>query len=160
MRSPSALAAAVLIFTACAAQSPSPPQADPAAVRASIESMNAATAAAIKSGDSAGMTANYASDAIVMMPNEPAWAGQIEIAAGFAGLASAGKMTQFDQTTDEVLVSGDVAVERGHIALTITPAKGKPMSDKVRYLTVWRKQANGTWKIARDMSHSEIPLSR
>lgn len=45
--------------------------------------------------------------------------------------------------------------------MTMTPktGKGKPMSDKGKYIVVLQKQADGSWKIVRDISNSDLPPS-
>jgi len=36
-------------------------------------------------------------------------------------------------------------------------AKDQKITDKGKYLTVYRKQADGTWKAAADMINSDMP---
>lgn len=36
---------------------------------------------------------------------------------------------------------------------------GKATLDKGKFLTVWKKQADGSWKIIRDMYNSDLPAS-
>jgi len=133
--------------------------ADPAVVRQAIDAANAKGADALNKGDTESFIALYSPDAIVMMPNAPAWRGTDAIRTGFQGM-----MTQYTPsgvafTTDDVQVAGDVAVETGHFAMTLTPktGKAKPMSDKGKYIVVWQKQADGSWKIVRDISNSDLP---
>jgi ketosteroid isomerase-like protein len=42
--------------------------------------------------------------------------------------------------------------------MTISGPKGKPMSDKGKYLTIYRKQADGSWKAVEDMLNSDLPM--
>ena len=58
-----------------------PPVVDVAAVRQAIEQANAKQADALNRGDSTGLVANYADDAVLMFPGEPAWRGRNEIGA-------------------------------------------------------------------------------
>jgi len=39
--------------------------------------------------------------------------------------------------------------------VTVTPKGGKLTHDKGKYLTVWKKQADGSWKIYRDINNSD-----
>src|SRR5512133_1282662 len=55
---------------------------DVASVRKAIEAANASFLDALQKGDAAAATANYANDAIVMMPGEPAWKGHAAILKG------------------------------------------------------------------------------
>jgi ketosteroid isomerase-like protein len=48
---------------------------------------------------------------------------------------------------------------QGTYTLTITdPKTKKPVTDKGKYVTAYKKQADGTWKAVADMVSSDIPL--
>lgn len=54
-------------------------------------------------------------------------------------------------TTDEVLVSGDVAFTRGTLHIEARPHTGGPwLRTERRYVELWRREADG-WKVARTM---------
>jgi uncharacterized protein (TIGR02246 family) len=132
---------------------------DVAAVRQEIESANARGIDAFNKGDVEGFAANYAADAVVMMPNEPAFRGGEAIRAGMKRFLEAGTVSGFNFRTEDVQVGGDLAVETGTFEWTFTPKGGKPAADKGKYLTVWRKQADGSWKIVRDINNSDLPVA-
>src|SRR4051812_25342879 len=81
-----------MVTVACSSNTPSAGgpgvSPDAASVRATIEAGNAKFLEAFKRGDKAGLTANYADDAIVMMPNEEAWRGRDGIDKGFGDFLS------------------------------------------------------------------------
>jgi ketosteroid isomerase-like protein len=53
----------------------------------------------------------------------------------------------------------DPAFERGRYDITIAPrAGGEAMDDIGKYITVYQRQADGSWKIARDIWNSDRPL--
>ena len=59
---------------------------------------------------------------------------------------------------EEILVSGDLAVVRLVWTLTIDPKDGSaPIVDRERGLDVFRRQPDGTWKIARFVVYSMSP---
>jgi ketosteroid isomerase-like protein len=62
--------------------------------------------------------------------------------------------------TEDVMVSGDLAVETGTFAWTLQPKSGAEVKDKGKYLTVWKRQADGSWKIVRDIDNSDLPAKR
>ncbi|MGA8191588.1 MAG: DUF4440 domain-containing protein, partial [Candidatus Sulfotelmatobacter sp.] len=39
----------------------------------------------------------------------------------------------------------------------IKDASGKTISDKGKYLTVWKKEADGAWKVLLDTYNSDLP---
>lgn len=132
---------------------------DPAAVRQAIEATNIKFADGLNRGDIDAMLTAYASDAIVMQPNQPAWRGHDGIRTGGQGMFSAATLSGVTFHTDDVQIAGDLAVETGRYEMTLTPKQGKAINDKGKYLTVWQRQADGSWKVIRDISNSDLPAS-
>jgi len=137
-----------------------PPVVDVAAIRQAIEQANAKFIDAMIRGDSAGMVANYADDAVVMDPGAPASRGRGEIGARFAKKLQSAKVSDEKATTASVDVAGDYAIEAGTFDVTATPKGGKPTHSTGKYLTVWKKQADGSWKIYRDINNSDGPAPK
>ena len=52
--------------------------------------------------------------------------------------------------------SGDLAMETGTFELTTNDAKGKPVTQKGKYVVVWKKQADGAWKAYRDIFNMDL----
>jgi uncharacterized protein (TIGR02246 family) len=157
-------AAAIAILVACAKQETPPADSattaaaaatDPGIVRQAIEAANAKAMDAMTRGDTATFLANYADDAVVMMPGQATLSGRSAISQGFGAMMSQASIANPKFTTNDVLVSGDIAVETGAYEMTITPKGGKAIQDKGKYLTVWKRQADGQWKIIRDINNSD-----
>jgi ketosteroid isomerase-like protein len=55
--------------------------------------------------------------------------------------------------------SGDLGYTSGTTEATFKDASGKTASFKGKYLTVWKKQANGSWKVLYDMFNSDLPAT-
>jgi uncharacterized protein (TIGR02246 family) len=150
-----------LVAGACMRQAPSGPggsgSPDVAAVKAAIEATNARFLAAFKRGDKAGMMTSYADDAIVMMPNAEAWRGRAGLDKGLGDLLGQMSFTDGSTTTLDVMVAGDLAVETGAFTWTLQPRSGAEIRDKGKYLTVWKRQADGSWKIVRDINNTDLP---
>ncbi|HUL02484.1 MAG TPA: nuclear transport factor 2 family protein [Gemmatimonadales bacterium] len=53
-------------------------------------------------------------------------------------------------------VSGDVGYTDGRFEVRFRDDKGNPVSRTGRYLTVWKKQADGTWKVVRDIGVQDV----
>ena len=49
------------------------------------------------------------------------------------------------------------ATRRAAIGTTANDAKGKQVNDTGKYVVVFRKQADGAWKVAADIFNSDLP---
>jgi uncharacterized protein (TIGR02246 family) len=168
MRSVAPLCTAFLLFgAACApkgetavkdsAATAAPPVVDAAAVRQAIEQSNAKFSDAVKQGDTVAMVANYADDAVMMMDGTPAWRGRSEIAKQIIAAFKPMKGADVKLTTSQVDIGGDYAIETGTYETTVSAPGGKPQTERGKYVTVWKKQADGSWKIYRDVGNSDAP---
>ena len=63
----------------------------------------------------------------------------------------------FSWTTSKIEVarSGDLAYETGAYELKTLDKKKQPVTTKGKYLMVWKKQANGSWKAVADIDNSD-----
>jgi ketosteroid isomerase-like protein len=113
-------------------------------IRANTESFDSA----MRASNVDGFMAFYANDAVLMPPNSPAFNGAENIRKFWSGLLSMGK-ADVDLVTDDVITSGDLAVERGHFELTM------PFKDSGKYVVVWRKR-DGKWQIIDDIFNSSL----
>jgi ketosteroid isomerase-like protein len=53
---------------------------------------------------------------------------------------------------------GTDEVRRAQMAMK--PTAGPVMKDTGKYLTVWKHQADGSWKIIRDIDNSDLPVGK
>jgi ketosteroid isomerase-like protein len=53
--------------------------------------------------------------------------------------------------------SGDLGYTNGTTGMTFKDTSGKTVFYKGKYLTVWKKRANGEWKVLYDMFNSDLP---
>ena len=132
------------LIVAVTAAAKTPTMDVPAAVRANTEAFDAA----MRAGNVEGFMAFYAADAVLMPPNAPSFNGAENVRKFWGGLLAAGA-TDVNLTTDDVLVSGELAVERGHYELT------KPFPDSGKYIVVWRNRG-GKWQIVDDIFNSSV----
>jgi ketosteroid isomerase-like protein len=62
-------------------------------------------------------------------------------------------------TPSETVISGDLAYQRGTFTVNATPKAGGNASRSTgNFLRIYRKQANGEWRMVRDMFNSDQPL--
>jgi ketosteroid isomerase-like protein len=60
-------------------------------------------------------------------------------------------------TLVEVAKSGDLGFSSGTYEFSFKDPSGKTINDKGKYVTVWKKQADGSWKVVRDIFNSDLP---
>jgi len=66
---------------------------------------------------------------------------------------------QFSLAVDEVRVAAHWAFERGRYTITLAPKAGGPSMDEAgKYITIYQRQADGSWKMARDIWNSDAPI--
>jgi uncharacterized protein (TIGR02246 family) len=147
--------ALLLTLCACSSQSGSPAAtidtraADEAAIRAATEALGPV----VEAKDLEKAVAPYTDDAVLFVPKAPAAVGKDAIRAAVQGMlaAPALKMT-FNVTSIEVARSGDLALERGAFQVVTADKDGKPTTETGQVAMVWRKQADGMWKVVADTS--------
>lgn len=161
-------ALALLALLGCAPQSSDKAAADsvataavdPAAARTAIDAANALAVEALNKGDVEQWLTLYKSDAVVLPPNQPAWRGTEGLRAGAQAMLNDVAISGMALKADDVQTSGDFAVETGTYEMTLTPKKGgKVINDKGKYIVVWERQPDGSWKAIRDIFNSDLPAA-
>lgn len=133
--------------------------ADTVAVEKTLRELNAKWSDAAASGDLEKVVSYYTEDAVVMPPNAPAATTKEAIRKTWSEMFNIpGFKISWKSTRVEVAASGDMGITSGTYEVTITPADGgKPVQDNGKFLVVWQKQADGTWKSSLDMWNSDLP---
>jgi uncharacterized protein (TIGR02246 family) len=148
----SALGALVLLCGAAFAQTPPSPNAD---VQKAIDDGNARYIAAYAKSDPEAFADVYDDDGTRLGD-----AGNGSVTRGHAAIAkhAAAFMTHVDghvtvtATTQRLYVVDNLAYEEGKYTLDFTlKGEATPRHLAGQYVTVWRKQADGGWKIYADM---------
>lgn len=124
---------------------------DPAAVRAAIEQNLARFSAAMMRADAAGVASLFTDDAVYMSSAKEGFVtGRAAIQALFAARFEAGRFLEVTIATASVQVEGDAAYELGTNRVTVRSGDAPPVTRTGRYLTVWKLQPDGAWRIHRD----------
>lgn len=148
------LAVAVAASLACQSQSNAALTAeDEAAVRLALDTeMKAANAA-----DAAGWAALYTQDAIVLRPHATALQGREAIQQWLAMLPP---ISNAKGEGVEIMGYGDLAYLRGTYTMrfTIPGVPIPPIDEQGKFLQIYRKQADGSWKMTREIYNSDLPL--
>lgn len=141
---------------ACASQ-PKAPAVDTVAITAALDSLNTGFVAAVAARDTNAVVNFYASDAQLLPPGAPRAIGHDAIRAVWAAfLQTPGLELQLTSNGPIIADAGDVVIDVGSYAMKFTDAKGKPMEDAGKYVTVVRK-VDGGWKLVVDTFNSDKP---
>ena len=124
---------------------------DPATVRAAIKETNARFAEALNQGDAAAMAALYTEDAIVLPPGQGMVRGRPAIQKFNAIDIETNALSDLVLTTSDVQVAGNLAVEIGTLSV-----QAGAMQNEGKYVVVWKKQEDGSWKLHRDIWNSNL----
>ncbi len=147
----------LLLIAGC---TPTEPVEEASTTEADVEAINqlpATFAAALNAGDLDGIMAGFTDDAVRMPPNAPAIIGKESIRSLMQTNLEQNTY-QLDNPPEEVQVSGDLAFARGTYTVTVTPkAGGESIQREGKYLVVFQKQPDGSWKAARDIWNSDNP---
>jgi uncharacterized protein (TIGR02246 family) len=144
----------VVTFSACAA--PEPEDTSAADLEA-INGLRDAWLGAFNSGDAEALGALYATDAVVMNPGEPTISGQPSIQAMYEATFAQMSM-QAEVRPEATEVDGDLAFDAGTFISTATPVEGgDAIAEEGRYLVIARRDADGTWKVLREMGNRPTP---
>jgi ketosteroid isomerase-like protein len=102
---------------------------------------------------------HYADDAVLMVPGEPATVGKDAIRSALKQMVSDPTLSlKFQATKVDTAGSGDLGYTQGWYTLTLTdPVSKQLINDHGSYVTVYRKQADGTWKSVSDITSSAVP---
>ena len=152
-------AALVGLMAGCS-QQPSMPPDTRAADEAAIRSAEAEWSKVAGAKDLERTVAYYAGDASLLPPNAPIATGKEAIREVWSSLMNTpGFALSFQSTKVEVARAGDLGYSIGAYELALNDAKGKPVKDRGKYATVWKKQADGSWKAVVDMFSSDLPAT-
>lgn len=126
--------------------------------RAAIESANAKFSEAFARGDAKALAAMYTSDAIAFPPDSEMIRGNEAIGEFWKVTRDSGVQSAA-LTTVDVERSGDLAYEVGRVSLTIQVAGKAPTTATAKYVVVWKRQADGSWKLHRDI-WNDLPAKK
>jgi uncharacterized protein (TIGR02246 family) len=151
------LFAVALPLIGCAPSAPQKSAAaavDTAAVKDAIQAREKEWSAAYLAGNAAGVAALYTTDAASIQPTGDWARGRDGIAKTNQAQFDTVAITSREDITEEVIPLGDYIVEVGHYAYQGThKTSKKPMSGAGRYMVLWRKDADGVWRLHRDIGN-------
>lgn len=154
------LAAAAILYVGCSAAEKSENGQPPAASGPSdafLDSNLTTFLTAMKAKDPTPAMGVWADNAISYSPNMAPLKGKAAIAEYNKQWFASLQPDSIAAGRDGLLSSGDLAVETGWYYFK-GKMTGQAVVDSGRYINVWQRQPDGSWKIVRDMANSALPM--
>lgn len=114
--------------------------------------------AAFNAGDGKALADLYTEDAMLLPPGAERIEGRGKIAEFWQGAIDAG-LADPSLEAVEVVESGDLAYEVGTLSITAPGEDGEPMPASGKYIVIWQRGDDGTWRLHRDIWNLNPPPS-
>ena len=140
---------------------PSPtPSGNIEADRQAIAQLRQQEIALFSAGDIENVLAVFTDDLVLMPPNEPARIGREAARSWLQNMYQQFKIEGTYTSSSDLTVTGDWAFERMAFTLKLTPTGGgAAVEDVGKGFHVYRRQGDGSWKIAQDIWNSDKPVA-
>jgi len=117
--------------------------------------MNAdrAFAAAVAEGGSEAWAAWFAADGAMIQPGVGEIRGRDEILSRMVGLDQPGVSLSWEPLRAEIAESGELGWTTGSYRSVSPGAEGEVTTGQGRYVTIWRRQPDGSWKVVIDLGN-------
>ena len=144
----------------CSSPAPAPATSNPEADRQAIAQLRDREIALFGKGNIDEVLAVFTDDLVLMPPNEPVRVGKQEARSWLEQTYKQFKIDGTYNSSSDLTVAGDWAFERMTFTLKLTRAGGgAAVQDVGKAVHVYRRQADGTWKIAQDIWNSDKPAA-
>jgi uncharacterized protein (TIGR02246 family) len=140
----------LLLISACAKPAAAPPNTDEA--RASLRQADSAYSAAGHAKDRAAFVAAYTADAMMYPPGAATLSGREAIDKFLEGVfADSAFSATFRPLDVQVSTDGTMGYTLNEADLTSTGPDKKITTERVRDFHVWKREADGSWKLGIDI---------
>jgi ketosteroid isomerase-like protein len=121
--------------------------------REAVNGINAGFSEAYDRGDAGAISAFYGDDAALLAPDQPTVRGKRAIEDSFKeGIKELGGKISIEPV--EVIAAGDMAYQWANYSV-----KGGKKSVTGKFVEVYNRQADGSWKIRLTIYNTDQPLS-
>lgn len=136
------------------------PEIDPQKEADNLIATSREWARAAQTGDTDSILSYWSEDAVLIMPQGPAVEGQAalrEVLKGAEGVP--GFEVNWEPKEAYVSESGDLGYIIAHKYFKMPDSTGQPFTTFHREVTIWKKQADGSWKNVVDIYNSDPTLT-
>ena len=130
---------------------------DVAAFEAAVLDAWVTYSATMNAGDVDGWITLWDDNAVRMAPNAPAVHGKAAIRETVSGALLSVDFEEFTINNEEVQVFGDFGFARGSYSFVNAMVEDDPVPLEGKYLTILKRQPDGSWKVYCDCFNSNTP---
>jgi len=120
-----------------------------------VRAADAAWCKAAVAKDVDGYLSFFAEDGLELAPNSLPMTKPALRKLLLSEFSNPGYSVHWAARTIVVAEDGKLAYTIGAYDFTLNDSKGKPVTDHGKYVTVWKKQPDGKWKVAVDIYNSD-----
>ena len=122
-----------------------------AADESAIEAAMKGYVADVLTNDAAKIASWWVDDAIYIDRAEPTIRGRAGVDSLVRSMHGTMSVTAASVEKDDLAVSGDLAYFLGRYHEVLQPRQGAPVDVRGRFVFIWKRQSDGTWKITRSV---------
>jgi uncharacterized protein (TIGR02246 family) len=127
--------------------------------RSAVAQARQAWTKAMLEGDLVSLRALYTDDVVVMPMDERPIVGRQAVDEWYRAFHRNLKLTDWVIPADNLELIGDVALVRGTGTGTVVAQGGPRIPMDFKYVEIWRKQPDQTWRWSLAMWNSNVPAS-
>jgi len=129
-----------------------------AQVRKAIEEQEHKFVEAVLQGVAVAAAALFTEDTFLLPPNSEMIQGKQATEVFWKRTWTQMKVTEFDINIESLNGSADVVYEVGKYTLKFQLEGQESLEEKGKYVLIWKKMADGTWKRHVDIWNSDAPM--
>jgi ketosteroid isomerase-like protein len=109
---------------------------------------------------SEGYLSYYAEDAVEVPNGAPLIQGKVNIAKTMGFLDEKDNQLTWTPVGADISASGDLGYTYGTYEFRSKGKDGKPVIDRGKYTSIWKKQRDGSWKVVLDMGNASAQTAQ